>query len=60
MIPVEQTCPKCRGRFVGSDVVGFPCPSCMEMDDQTLADVLAAMNQMYYQEEEDYDRPRTD
>jgi hypothetical protein len=32
----------------------------MEMDDQTLADVLAAMNQMYYQEEEDYDRPRTD
>lgn len=28
MIPVEQTCPKCGGRFVGSDIVGYPCPPC--------------------------------
>lgn len=59
MIPVEQTCPKCRGRFMGSDVVGLSCPSCMEMSDETLTVMLAAMNQMYYQEE-DNDRPSTD
>lgn len=58
MIPVEQTCPKCRGRFMGSDVVGFPCPSCMGIDEQSLIEALAAMNQMYYLEEEN-DRPRT-
>lgn len=58
MMPVEQTCPQCRGRFIGSDVVGLPCPSCMDMSNETLLEMLAAMNQMYYQEETD-DRQST-
>lgn len=61
MIPVEQTCPKCGTRFMGSDVVGLPCHYCMGLSDETLAEMLSAMNQMYYQpEEETNDRPRTD
>lgn len=28
MIPVEQTCPKCGTRFMGSDIIGYPCFSC--------------------------------
>jgi hypothetical protein len=52
MIPVEQTCPKCHIRFLGSDVVGLPCPSCMGMSGQSITEALAAMNQMFYEEEE--------
>jgi Zn finger protein HypA/HybF involved in hydrogenase expression len=29
MLPVEQTCPKCHNRFIGSDMIGFPCPDCL-------------------------------
>lgn len=58
MIPVEQTCPKCHERFMGSDVIGFPCPSCMGLTGETIAEMLSSMNQMFYQEEED-DRQRT-
>jgi len=59
MLPVEQTCPKCHGRFMGSDVIGYPCPSCTGISEQSLIEALTSMNQMYYQEEEN-DRPRTD
>lgn len=58
MIPVEQTCPKCRNRFVGSDVVGFPCPDCFDYKfDMTL--LTTSLNQMYYQEDENDGRPTT-
>jgi len=59
MIPVEQTCPKCGSRFMGSDIVGLPCTSCMDLTEQSLLETLAAMNQMYYQEEETNDKPRS-
>ena len=28
VIPIEQTCPKCGSRFLGSDVLGEPCWPC--------------------------------
>lgn len=28
VIPVEQTCPVCGDRFMGSDMVGMPCMPC--------------------------------
>lgn len=28
VIPVEQTCPKCGSRFMGSDCIGDSCSSC--------------------------------
>ena len=28
VMPTNQTCPKCRRPFVGSDAVGHPCPAC--------------------------------
>lgn len=60
MIPVHQECPQCRGWFMGSDIVGLPCPYCMGMNEQSLTEALAAMNQMYYQpEEETNDKPRS-
>jgi hypothetical protein len=43
---------------MGSDVIGFPCPPCMEIDERTFAEIMASMNQMYYQEEEDNGRSR--
>jgi hypothetical protein len=52
MRPVEQTCPKCQGRFLGSDVIGFPCEPCLQLDPKSFAEAIATMNQMYYQEKE--------
>lgn len=45
-IPVEQTCPECRGRFVGSDIVGLPCPNCQGFDQAALDRAVAALTSM--------------
>lgn len=46
MIPVEQTCPKCHSRFKGSDIIGYPCPSCMAIDNYS-DQLQEALNQLY-------------
>lgn len=32
MLPVEQTCPTCHTRFMGSDMVGDPCLGCIMVE----------------------------
>lgn len=32
VMPVEQTCPSCGQRFMGSDAIGDPCPDCTNPD----------------------------
>lgn len=59
MVPIEQKCPQCGDWFMGSDIVGLPCMSCMGISNQSLSEILAEMNQMFYQEEENNDRPAT-
>jgi len=56
VVPVWQICPKCRRHFEGSGAVGDPCPTCMGLDEAGLQE---ALNQMYYQEEENNDRQIT-
>jgi hypothetical protein len=51
MIPVWQTCPCCNTRFLGSDMIGFPCFECSGLDVIEPNVLAAALNQMYYQEE---------
>lgn len=36
VMPVEQTCPKCHNRHMGSDVLGMPCFEC-EVEERTEA-----------------------
>jgi hypothetical protein len=52
MIPVWQTCPCCNDRFLGSDVIGFPCSRCIELDGAlNPLEWTQALNQVTYQEE---------
>lgn len=49
MIPTEQTCPICGDRFEGSDVIGDPCPNCIDpVCNLALSaiDAQAAVNEM--------------
>jgi DnaJ-class molecular chaperone len=55
MIPISQTCPQCSGQFIGSDIIGHPCPSCQGLDSSAITAALLAMNQMYNQEEQQND-----
>ena len=32
MQPIEQTCPTCGIRFMGSDAIGYPCLDCSVID----------------------------
>ncbi len=57
MIPVDQTCPLCHCRFIGSDVVGGPCQACL--GDEDIIAALDALNKIFNQEEEINDRPAT-
>lgn len=59
MIPTWQTCPECRRDFLGSDVVGDPCPECSGLGKIDMETLNTALNQLYYQEEEKNDRQST-
>jgi hypothetical protein len=52
MVPVEQTCPSCHRRHLGSDIVGLPCANCMGINETAL---MQALNQMRFIEEENED-----
>ena len=45
-IPVEQTCPECRRRFVGSNIVVYPCLECQGYDQAALERAVAALDSM--------------
>ena len=60
MIPVNQICPGCKQEFLGSDMIGFPCPSCQGWDITALNEALHSMNQMHYKEDDTDDRPKPD
>ena len=52
MMPVWQTCPCCHDRFLGSDVIGFPCSRCIELDGVlNPLEWTQLLNQVTYQEE---------
>lgn len=59
MVPVEQTCPKCKARFMGSDMVGDPCPSC-QFGWNYMSALNEAINQMSYEEKDEADDTTTD
>ena len=56
MVPVEQTCPVCNNRFMGSDMVGDPCMPCRGFNELTLEELTNAISTtMYYEEKETLD-----